>query len=183
MNWQRTSSAVLLAMTIASGLAAHEPASGGCGAVSRDVAHELTVMKSVAIPMTAEPGGAGQPSLALDKHYALNLVAQDKLRFAVKPGRASRAAAPRGGTFQFEVPITGRYRVSLTSRHWVDVVDGGAAIESADHFGPGCDVLHKVVEFDLTAGRKLTLQLSGQDDAIIGLAITASPPAPKQAPT
>jgi hypothetical protein len=133
--------------------------------------------------MTADPRGAGQPRLALDKHYALSLLAQDQLRFVVKPGRASKAASPRGGAFQFEVPVTGRYRVSITSRHWVDVVDGGTVIESADHFGPGCDVLHKIVEFDLTAGRKLTLQLSGQDDAIIGLAITASPTEPKQGPT
>lgn len=180
MNGQRARWVTLLAMMVATGVAAHEPARDGCGALSRDVVHELSVMRSPAISMTAEAGNARRPRLALDEHYALNLIAQDQMRFAAKPGRATRAASPRGGAFQFEVPATGRYRISITSRHWVDVVDGVTVVESAEHFGPGCDVLHKIVEFDLTAGRTFTLQISGQDDAIIGLAITATPPALKQ---
>ncbi len=156
------------------GAVAHEPAPDGCGAITRDVAHELTVMRSPAISLTADAGGGAR--LALDKHYALNLLAQDQLRFAVKPARAARSASPRGGVFRFEVPATGRYRISITSRHWIDVVDGATVLEAADHFGPGCDVLHKVVEFDLVAGRSLVLQLSGQDDGIVGLAVTAGAP-------
>ncbi len=182
MNWKRATRTLLLAvsaMWVAHGVAAHEPAPDGCRALAHDVVHEVAIMRSPAIPMTAEVSDTRRPRLALDKHYAVNLLAQDQLRFAAKPGRASRTAAPRGGAFQFEVPVTGRYRISITSRHWIDVLDGGAVIESADHFGPGCDVLHKIVEYDLSAGRTLTLQLSGQDDAIIGLAITASPPAVK----
>jgi hypothetical protein len=179
MNWKRATWSVLLVVMVA-GVAAHEPAPGACGVFSRDVTHELAVMRSPAIPMTAEAKIASRPRLVLDKHYALNLLAQDQLRLAATPGRASRAASPRGGTFQFEVPVAGRYRISITSRHWIDVVDGEKVIASADHFGPGCDVLHKVVEFDLPAGHAFTLQLSGQDDAIIGLAITATPPAPTQ---
>jgi hypothetical protein len=155
---------------------AHEPAAGACGEVSHDVAHELAVMRSPAIPMTAEANIADRPHLALDEHYALSLLAQGQLRLAARPGRAARVASPRGGVFLFEVPVNGRYRISITSRHWIDVVDGEKVIASEGHFGPGCDVLHKVVEFDLRAGRNLTLQLSGQDDAIVGLAITAMPP-------
>jgi hypothetical protein len=175
MNWQSSSRAVLLALLFAPAVGAHEPAADGCGADSRDVVHELAVMRSLAIPMSAESNSTSRPRLALDKHYALNLLAQDQFRFAVKPSRASRAGSPRGGAFQFEVPVTGRYRISITSRHWIDIVDGESVVESADHFGPACNVLHKIVEFDLTAGRTFTVQLSGQDDAIIGLAITASP--------
>jgi len=122
MNWQRTTCAVLLAVAVTTGADAHEPASDGCGAASREVAHELAVMRSAAIPMTADSSATARPRLAL-------------------------------------------------------------VIGSADHFGPGCDVLHKIVEFDLPSGRALTLQISGQDDAIIGLAITASPRAPKQDPS
>jgi hypothetical protein len=180
MNWQRASWAALLTVTIATGVAAHEPARDGCGTLSRDVVHELSVMRSPAITMSAEAGKNRRPRLALDEHYALNLVSQGQLRFAAKPGRATRAKSARGGAFVFEVPATGRYRVSITSRHWIDVVDGQKAVDSVDHFGPACDVLHKIVEFDLTAGRPFILQLSGQDDAIIGLAITATPTAPKQ---
>ena len=98
-----------------------------------------------------------------------------------------RAPAPiesralRGGAFLFEVPATGRYRVSISSRHWIDVVDDKTVIESVGHLGPGCELVHKVVEFDLPAGRPLTLQLSGHDDAMIGLTITASVAAPVKA--
>jgi hypothetical protein len=180
MNRQRASCVTLLAMIFATCATAHEPASDGCATLSRDVVHELAVMRSPAIPMSAEAGRTGRPRLVLDEHYALNLIAQGQLRFAAKPGRGTRASSPRGGAFQFEVPVTGRYRISITSRHWIDVVDGEKVVASADHFGPACDVLHKIVEFDLSSGHTLTLQLSGQDDAIIGLAITASPPAPKQ---
>jgi hypothetical protein len=180
MKWRRFTGAITALLLISAGtVPAHEP-STGCSPESRDVAHELAVMRSAAIPLSAEPGISGRPRLALDKHYALNLLAHDQVRFTAKPGRAARAASPRGGAFHFEVPAPGRYRISITSRHWIDVVDGGKALDSAAHFGPACDVLHKIVEFDLAAGRVFTLQLSGQDDAIIGLAITATPPAQKQ---
>ena len=133
-------------------------------------------MQSPALNATAHADASGRlPRLALDKHYAINLVAQDELRFRVKPGRAARAAAPRGGIFEFDVPAAGRYRVSITSRHWIDVADGETAIPSVAHHGPGCEIVHKIVEFDLSPGRPLTLQLSGADDAIIGLAITVAP--------
>jgi hypothetical protein len=167
----------------AGNLLAHEPAAGGCGVFSRDVTHELAVMRSAAIPVTAESGTGAQPRLALDKHYALSLLAQKQLRLPFKPGREARTESPRGGAFQFTVPASGRYRISITSRHWIDVLDGESVVESADHFGPACNVLHKIVEFDLSPGRKFTLQVSGQDDAIIGLAITAAPYAQKQSGT
>jgi hypothetical protein len=83
----------------------------------------------------------------------------------------------------FAVPAAGRYRISITSRHWIDVLDGKSVLVSQAHHGPGCDLLHKIVEFDLPTARPLTLQISGRDDAIIGLAITVSPSASKQGPS
>ena len=106
-------------------------------------------------------------------------MAPETLRFVAKTGRASELPSLRGGVFQFAVPVAGRYRVSISSRHWIDVVDVSTVIDSVDHFGPGCELVHKVVEFDLPTGRPLTLQLSGHDDAIVGLVITASPKEPR----
>ena len=169
------SCAALLAVLLGAPALPHDPPTDGCGTFSRDVVNELAVMRSAAIPITAETGSESFPRLALDKHYAISLIAQDQFRFVAKPGRPSRSSEPRGGAFRFEVPATGRYRVSITSRHWIDVISRESAIDSVDHHGPGCDLVHKVVEFDLNAGQMFTLQLSGQDDAIIGLAITASP--------
>lgn len=165
--------ALLLLMTVQ--VAAHDPRADGCGASSVDVSRELAVMRSPAIPVTAVPGKESQlPELSLDKHYAISLISQSEVSFRVKPGRGARHDSPRAAVLRFEVPTTGRYRISITSRHWIDVLDGRSVVTSGAHHGPGCQLLHKIVEFDLPAGRPLTLQLSGRDDAIVGLAITTS---------
>lgn len=175
--------AIILMSFVTVGVA-HEPQAQACGAASPDVALELAVMRSPAIPVTAVSGkDSPLPALALDKHYAINLIAQSEVAFRAKPGRAARNESPRGGLLSFEVPAAGRYRISITSRHWIDLIDGRAVLTSAAHHGPACELLHKIVEFDLPAARPLTLQLSGRDDAIIGLAITVSPSASKQGPT
>ena len=176
MNRRRFTAAcaALLGSWIAASAMAHDPPDAGCGAFSRDVAQELATMRLPALSENARPH-APLPQLLVGKHYALNLVAQDQLKFRARPGRRARAESPRGGAFEFTVQAAGRYRVSITSRHWIDIVDGQTVVASLEHYGPGCELVHKIVEFELPAGRRLTLQLSGQDDAIIGLAITPVP--------
>lgn len=174
--------AAITALTLLMAEAAmpHEPPTEGCSAFSRDLAHELKILRGTAVPANAVSGKrVALPQIKLDTYYAVSLAPQELLHFAAKPGRASKTPSLRGGAFQFEVPTPGRYRISISSRHWIDVVDERTAIESVGHFGPGCELVHKVVEFDLPSGRPLTLQLSGHDDAMISLAITAaaSPPA------
>jgi hypothetical protein len=65
------------------------------------------------------------------------------------------------------------HRISLSTRHWVDVVDGSTLLESRDFQGAGgCERPHKVVEFDLPANRSLTLQVSRAPDVAIAIAVT-----------
>lgn len=172
-----TASLALLAMTVGPLAQPHDPPPGDCGSFSTDVTRELAVMRQPPIPLTAASSVSDSaPRLSPGKHYAVSLVEQGQVRFAAKPGRATSAENPRGGVFRFEVAKPGIYRVSITSRHWIDVLDGESVIASVNHHGPGCDLLHKIVEFDLAAGRPFTLQLSGRDDAIVGLAITTTLP-------
>ena len=178
MKRRTITGATIVALTIffARVVAAHEPPSEGCAVFSQDLSYELKLMRGTAVPANAVTGeNRALPRLQLDTYYAVSLAPQELARFAAKPGQASRAASLRGGAFQFEVPKAGRYRVSISSRHWIDVVDAQTVIDSVAHFGPGCELVHKVVEFDLPTGRPLTLQLSGHDDAMVGLTITASP--------
>ena len=157
---------------------AHEPSAEGCSALSHDLAHELEIMRGAAVPATAVSKANGTPpQLGLDTYYAVSLAPQNSIRFSAKPASAAKSSTLRGGIFQFAVPAAGRYRVSISSRHWIDVVDASDVIDSVGHFGPGCERVHKVVEFDLPSGRALILQLSGHDDAMVGLAITAANPA------
>jgi hypothetical protein len=67
--------------------------------------------------------------------------------------------------------------VSITSGHWIDIIDGAALVKSLDFQGRGgCERPRKIVEYELPAGRGLTLQLSGAKDAEVMIAITAVGP-------
>ncbi len=163
--------------SFAAGVSARDGAAEKCAAFTWDVTHELAVMGRPAKSVAArEVGGKDAGALALDERYSVTLPPEDRARFAVAPARGAKSTAPRGGSIGFTVASSGRYRVSITTRHWIDVVVDGKALESLDHQGNAqCDRLHKVVEFELPADRPLTLQLSGQDDAVVGVVITAAP--------
>jgi len=176
----------VITMLSAGGAHVHADATKGCEGFGWNVTHELELMRRPGQAVDALEYGRQKPapSLRLDEHYSVTLPAEDRARFQVAPARAARGAAPRGGSLTFGVENGGRYRISITTRHWIDVIADGKALESHDHQGNGqCALLHKVVEFELPAGRPLTLQLSGQDDAVVGLAITRAPaPAPAVKP-
>lgn len=152
------------------------PAASSCAAFRWNVASELAVMQLPAIAIAARADAGNPATVVVGKHYVVTLAAQSGVKFAVPPAHATKGAAPRGGTLRLVVEVAGRYRVSLTSRHWIDVVDGDKVIESLDHEGHAdCALLHKIVEYQLPAHRPLDLQISGADEDAIGLAITPSP--------
>lgn len=140
----------------------------GCGAFSWDVSRELAALEK-----PARVVDSGAAPLQLDQHYSVRLAPQSSVKFVSPPERAARSAAPNGGVLRFKVVTPGRYRVAITSRHWIDVISGGAVVASADHEGrAGCALMHKVVAFDLPAAGEAVVQLSGQDDPVVGLVIT-----------
>lgn len=131
-------------------------------------------MRDDAVQLKATAKGEDPPITKTGVHYAVQLLPQDELQFVVSPERAARSAAPRGAILRFQTEKGGRYRIALTSSHWIDLVVDGRVVASVDHQGrAGCKYLHKIVEFDLPAKRDVILQLSGQDDSMIQLAITA----------
>jgi hypothetical protein len=143
----------------------------GCDAFKWDVSHELAVLTQPAKPLAAAREAKSPVRAELDAHYAVKLAPQGSVRFAAKPGKADEGA--HGGLLTFHVPKPGRYRVSLTTGHWIDVLDGKNMVVSRDFQGhTGCEKVHKVVEFELSGNKDFTLQLSGAADASVGLAIT-----------
>ncbi len=146
----------------------------GCAHFAWNVAHELAVMKQT--PQTVSAGvktGAEAPVLQLDKLYDLKLSGQGSVTYAVKPAKPTLNDSAQGGVARFHTDTAGAYRVSITSGHWIDVVDGTQVIKSRDFTGArGCERPRKIVEFDLPAGKELTLQLSGSTDAAVMIAIT-----------
>ncbi len=155
-----------------------ESAANGCAAFRWNVAHEMNVMRGAAVPVVAvaSAGNSSEPLLP-DRHYEVSLLPQGEAHFAVPPARESHDPAPQGGSLRFAVPAAGRYRLSITSGHWIDVIVNGKPVDSIAHEGHGdCKSLHKVVEFELPAGQTLILQLSGRSESRVGLAITRALP-------
>ena len=146
-----------------------------------DVSHELAVMKQTPKPAAAatKPGSAA-PLLQIDTLYELKLAPQAAVTYSAKPAKPTLNDSAQGGVIRFHIEQAGVYRISLTSGHWIDVVDGDQFVKSKDFQGSrGCARPHKIVEFDLPAHKDLVLQLSGSADASVTLAITrVAQPAP-----
>lgn len=153
----------------------------GCAHFAWDVSHELAVLKQAPETVTAgAKPGALSPVLQIDKPYQLKLVGQGTVTYAAKPAKPTLNDSAQGGLVRFKVDKAGLYRISITSGHWIDVVDGSDFVKSKDFTGSrGCERVHKIVEFDLPAGREFTLQFSGSTDAEVLMAITSvsTPPA------
>lgn len=145
-----------------------------CTRFTWDVSHEAAVLKQSAQVLTAAAAPAADlPQLQLDKLYEVRLSKQSDVKFVIAPARAAASDDARAGLVQFRSGEAGRYRIALSTRHWIDVVDGATVIESHGFQGAaGCERPHKVVEFDLPANRSLTLQLSRAPDAAVAIAVT-----------
>ncbi len=146
----------------------------GCTHFTWDVSHELAVMKQMpqAATASAKPG-AEAPLLQVDKLYNLKLLPQGTVTYAAKPAKPTLDDSAQGGLIRFHVRQAGAYRISITSGHWVDIVDGAQLVKSRDFQGArGCDKPHKIVEFDLPGDRDLTLQFSGSTDSSVLMSIT-----------
>ena len=149
----------------------------GCAHFRWDVSHELAVMKQAPKPLTAatKPGAAA-PHLEVDKVYELKLAAQSAVTYAVQPAKPTLDDSAQGGLVRFHTGPAGFYRISITSGHWIDVVDGAQAVKSKDFQGArGCERPHKIVLFELPGERDLILQLSGAAESPVLVAITPVP--------
>jgi hypothetical protein len=152
------------------------PMPGGCDSFTWDVTHELDVLGKPAKSITAATDGKKPVSLELDQHYSVNLAPQDKVKFAVKPSKSTRDADAHAGVVSFHTPKAGRYRVSLSTSHWLDLVDGGLIVVSSDFQGQrGCEKVHKIVQFELSGNKNFILQFSGASQADVDVAITPVP--------
>ena len=77
-----------------------------------------------------------------------------------------------GGCVAFAAPEKpGVYQVTLSGEGWIDLVQNGAALQSADHSGAkNCPGLRKSVRFEVGAA-PVALQISGAPAETIKVAI------------
>ena len=146
-----------------------------CTGFTWDVSRERAVMKQTprAVSGAVRPG-ADVPKIEPEKLYEVKLADQSAVTFVAKPGKAALTDGAHAGLVRFRVEKSGRYRISITSEHWIDVIEGTQLESSRDFQGQrGCERPHKIVEYELPAGRDLTLQFSGSTGARVIVAITA----------
>lgn len=164
---------------LAAGLACHAVHSAdapACTGFKWDVAHEVALMRGAAHTVLAahHPGGS-VPEVKPDTLYSLKLTDQARVRFAATPGKSGAAAGAQAGLVQFRLEHAGRYRISIASGHWIDVVNDGQLVPAVDFQGhAGCERPRKIVEFGLPADRALILQFSGSADQDVAVTITAA---------
>jgi molybdenum ABC transporter molybdate-binding protein len=163
------------ALLPAVGQAASAADTDPCNGFTWDVSRERAVMKQTprAVAASVKPG-ADVPQIEPEKLYGVTLAGQSTVTFVATPGKPTLNDGARAGLVRFRVEKAGRYRVSISGGHWIDIVDGTQLVSSRDFQGQhGCERPHKIVEYELPAGRDLTLQFSGSTDAQVIVAITA----------
>lgn len=154
------------------GLAGIARADEACTQFKWDVSHEHALFQQAATAVTGGSEAGAAPAVKTETLYALTLVPQDGVHFAVPPRKTRDGAY--AGLARLQVAQAGHYRVSLSAPVWVDVVQGGQVLPTADFGGsPGCVTPHKVVEFVLPAGQDLLLEFSGGDSAQVRFSVTA----------
>lgn len=146
----------------------------GCSAYTWDLAREFAALGAPGKSIVAGTSAAGRKRwLTPGERYDATLRPQPEVRFLTPPGRARELRSAAGGLLFFRSGKAGRYRISLSTHHWIDLVDGRRPLDSVAHEGrSGCALLHKVVEFELPARRAITIQLSGAEPGNVSVVIT-----------
>lgn len=155
--------------------AVHAQAEDPCTKFAWDVSNLVTAFRAGPAPLTSGTEASSIPTVDVGKAYELALAAQDGVKFLVAPGKPTLADGSHAGLLRFQVPAAGRYRVGITTGHWLDIVDGDTILESRDFNGNfECAAPRKTVEYELPAGRDLVLQLSGGTEATVGFVVDAA---------
>ncbi|HEV7357065.1 MAG TPA: hypothetical protein VGN99_03655 [Steroidobacteraceae bacterium] len=141
-----------------------------------DVSRERALFAGPATSLTAAADSKAAPAMLLNHLYEVMLQPQEKVAFAVTPGKKNPRAGSHAGLLTFKIPSNGSYRVAIDMPFYIDVVSDGALVAATDFQGQrGCSSPHKIVVFDLKGTRPLILQLSNADPDRVRLTITATP--------
>jgi hypothetical protein len=167
-------SSVLFLLALIGALPA--PADETCLDFKWDVTKERALFAEPPAAAVAGKNPASAPIVVPNRLYAVRLAAQDQVAFSVTPGRKAPATAAYAGLLSLKVPAPGSYRIAADLPFWIDVVSQGALVAAKDYQGQhACRAPHKIVEFDLTGGQPLVLQISNASTDSVLLTVTPSP--------
>jgi hypothetical protein len=145
--------------------------SGGCESFKWPLDKERAAFDDAALEKVAS--GAARGALK-EQAFALGLVPVADVAYTLPPAKKKKdaAGASYGGMLAFGAPEKpGVYQVTLSGEGWIDLVQNGAALDSADHSGSkNCPGLRKSVRF-IVGAAPVALQVSGAPGDIIKVAI------------
>lgn len=134
----------------------------GCSGFRFDLDRELVLFAGTANKLAARETASAAPEVAIARLYSLQLLPQSQVSFAIAPDKPTVADGSYAGVVRVRSAQSGTLRVTLDEAAWIDVVAGDAPISSSDHTGSAaCRLLRKSVEFPVTAGKVLLVQISG----------------------
>jgi len=141
----------------------------GCAAFKWPVNKEQALFADKSIQ--AAQSGMTLPTLP-QGGIALALTDTGDVKFAMPPAGKPKDGAVKAAVLSIgTVPKAGTYQVTLSGEAWIDIIQDGKFVDSADHSGAtGCDAVRKIVRFDLAAG-PLEVQVSRASAASLNLAI------------
>lgn len=155
---------------------ANDAVSSACHGFKWDISDVVTLYAGAAQRLEAGADAATAPEISAGHVYALDLVAQERTRFAAPVGKVMLADGAYAGLLRFTPATSGLWVVSLDRGAWIDVVTDGKRVESVDFSGSeGCAAPRKVVLYRLDAGVPYIVQLSAANAATLRTAITPGP--------
>ena len=169
---------VLTALALAAGcLAAASRADDACLDFKWDVGEERALFAAAPASATVGEDLTMAPVIEPNRLYALRLVAQSRVTFAVPPPPLKVAGTMAyGGLARLKLPLSGSYRIALDLPLWIDVVSNGTRVAAEDfQEQAGCTAPHKIVSFNLAGVQTHILQLSNATTQNILLTVTPSP--------
>jgi hypothetical protein len=168
--------AALLALGSLPLMPTHARADDPCAAFSWDVRHERELFSKEPVDLASGRASVDAPVLTPERLYELELRAQPEVSFAAPPSRSWPQEATYAGLARLTVETAGVYRFALDQPAWIDVVANGVVLQSRDFQGRvGCSAPHKIVEFELPAGRPLILELSSSVTPSIRVTVSRAP--------
>lgn len=157
-------SLALIALLVAMPALAEEPV--GCDKFKWPLETERALL---AKPSQAASGAEATIGAA----FALALAPLADAKLPMAPSRAPKFSDSYAGFLRLSAPPqAGTYRITISDRAWIDVVQDGRELKPGAFTGAkGCDGLAKSVKFDLAA-TPFVIELSGTSAKAIEFVVT-----------
>lgn len=147
---------------------------GSCDSYTWDVSKERALFATTPTVVVASAEMKGAPRLRVGQLYELHLSPSPQI------GRLPGDSPPPvkyAGLASVQIATSGRYHISVDNNAWVGTVsDIVANIPKGFQGAIACTAPRKLVDFDLSAGKIYTVQISVSPTATMRLSITPTAP-------